>query len=349
MQPIGGYFSLELNEGSEYHAGALRLNAGRYALEYILRARKYEKVYLPYYICDSVLQPLERLGIAYEFYHINEQLEPAVKLHPKEDEAVLYVNYFGLKNRMSSTFCYAYKNTILDQTQAFYSEQGNKAAIEREQNQACLGFAEREQARQKVKYEDMSIQCDTFYSCRKYFGVPDGAYLYTDCLLDEELPQDESFERMTFLTKRIDRSPQEGYADFHANDKALSKVGIKRMSKLTEAMMRGFDYSAKANKRIRNFHMLDKGLRETNRFKWDMDYGTVPLVYPYYVEDGARLRQYLIEHQVFCARYWPNVQEWCKPEDWEYQLAENLVCLPVDQRYGIEDMRNIFEIIQTCR
>ena len=322
MEPIGGYFSLEINDGWERHHGALRLNAGRYALEYVLKARKYRKVYLPYFICDSVIEPVERLGIAYEFYHINEQLEPAVKLQPKDDEAVLYVNYFGLKNRFASTFCYAYKNTILDQTQAFYSEQGNI-------------------------YEDKRIQCDTFYSCRKYFGVADGAYLYTDCLLEEELPQDESFERMTFLTKRIDRSAQEGYADFHANDNALSAVGMKRMSKLTEAMMKGIDYRAKADRRIRNFHILDKALRESNRFKWAMDYGTVPLVYPYYVENGAELRQRLIENQVFCARYWPNVLEWCKPDTQEYQLAENLVCLPVDQRYGDEDMERIIQIINS--
>ena len=320
MKPIGGYFSLELNNGWERHHDALRLNAGRYALEYILKARKYSKVYIPYYICDSVLQPFKRLGVKYEFYHINEQLEPATKLHPNDDEAVLYVNYFGLKNRLADTFCYAYRNTILDCTQAFYSEHGNK-------------------------YDSPEWNCDTFYSCRKYFGVPDGAYLYTNCLLDEELPQDESFERMTFLTKRIDRSPQEGYADFHANDKALSTVGMRRMSKLTEAMMCSIDYSEKANRRIHNFHVLDKALRETNRFQWPMDYGTVPLVYPYYVENGAALRQHLIDHQVFCARYWPNVMEWCQPDDWEYRLAENLVCLPIDQRYDEDDMNCILEEI----
>ena len=97
MESIGGYFSLELNEGRERHPHALRLNAGRYALEYILKARMYRKVYLPYYICDSVLQPIKRQGVEYEFYHINEQLEPATELHLKDDEAVLYVNYFGLK------------------------------------------------------------------------------------------------------------------------------------------------------------------------------------------------------------------------------------------------------------
>lgn len=319
---IGGYFSLELNNGFEYHNGAIRLNAGRYALEYILMIRKYHKVYLPYYICDSVLEPFKRHKVEYEFYHINEQLEPAVQLHPKDNEAVLYVNYFGLKNRCASSFCYSFSNTILDQTQAFYSEQGNK-------------------------YEDKAIQCDTFFSCRKFFGVPDGAYLYTNCSLGKELSQDESFERMTFLTKRIDRSPQEAFADFHANDEAISNIGVKKMSKLTQAMMRGIDYGAKANRRLQNFLILDRALRETNYFKWDLDYGSVPLVYPYFVENGAALRQHFIDNNVFCARYWPNVLEWCQPVDWEYQLAENLICLPIDQRYDEEDMQVIIDLLDS--
>lgn len=318
---IGGYFELELNEGYERHGDAIKLNSGQYALEYILKARKYSKVYLPYYICDSVLQPFKRQGVAYEFYHINEQLEPAIEMQPKDDEAVLYVNYFGLKNRMAETFCYAYKNTIIDCTQAFYYEQGNRNG-------------------------EKNLRCDIFYSCRKYFGVPDGAYLYTDCILDQEIPQDESFKRLTFLTKRIDRSAQEAYGDFHANDEALANVGMRRMSRLTEKMMRSIDYTAKANKRIHNFHMLDDALRETNRFKWNMGYGIVPMVYPYYVEDGARLRQRLIKNQVFCARYWPNVLEWCQRNSWEYQLAENLVCLPIDQRYDKEDMNRIIDLIR---
>ena len=320
MKPIGGYFSLEVNQGREWHSEALHLNAGRYALEYILKARKYRKVYLPYYICDSVMEPFRRLGVDYEFYHINENLDEVSKLHPNDDEAVLYVNYFGLKDRVADTYCYAYKNTILDQTQAFYSRPGNR-------------------------YDDKTIQCDTFYSCRKYFGVPDGAYLYTDCFLDEGIPQDESFERMTFLTKRIDRSPQEGYADFHANEQSVSSAGIHYMSRLTRAIMRGIDYSSKASQRIQNFNMLDKALRDSNRFKWNMDYGTIPLVYPYYVENGARLCQYLIDHQVFCACYWPNVLEWCKPDDFEYQLAKNLVCIPIDQRYDEEDMQIILDLL----
>ena len=315
VKPIGGYFSLELPTTTEYHRNAIKLNSGKNCIEYILLSRHYKKVYIPYYTCSIVLKPFQKLGISYEFYHIDFQLEIAKEIKLCEDEALLYTNYYGLKHSYVKTLASKYGNQlIVDNTQAFYAK-------------PISGI-------------------DTFYTCRKFFGVADGAYLYTDTEIDIELTQDVSYERMSHLLKRIDLSAEEGYEDFHKNDEELGKQPIMRMSKLTEAMMKGIDYSTKANKRIHNFHLLDKELRETNRFKWDMDYGTIPLVYPYYVENGTKLRQKLIESQVFCARYWPNVMEWCDSDDLEYQLAENVVCLPVDQRYGEEEMNRIIEIIK---
>ena len=45
MEAIGGYFSLELplNAKGELYPEAIKLNAGRFCIEYILRARKYKK------------------------------------------------------------------------------------------------------------------------------------------------------------------------------------------------------------------------------------------------------------------------------------------------------------------
>ena len=60
---IGGYFSLELPFREEYHKRALRLNTGRNCLEYILRVRGYKKVYVPYYICGAVREPINKLGV----------------------------------------------------------------------------------------------------------------------------------------------------------------------------------------------------------------------------------------------------------------------------------------------
>ena len=74
MKSIGGYFTLELphNTGGELYPEAIRLNSGRSCFEYILKARGYKKVWLPYYTCDVMLQPILKNGIDYEFYHIDK-------------------------------------------------------------------------------------------------------------------------------------------------------------------------------------------------------------------------------------------------------------------------------------
>ena len=97
IDAIGGYFGLELRKGAHYHRDAIRLNTGRNCFEYILRARDYKHVWIPYYTCEVMLEPLNKLHIPYSFYRINEQLEPHTLPELKADDAFLYTNYFGLK------------------------------------------------------------------------------------------------------------------------------------------------------------------------------------------------------------------------------------------------------------
>ena len=52
---FGGYFELEVFEGSVFHDDAVSLNTGRNALGYVLEARGIERILLPDYLCDSVV------------------------------------------------------------------------------------------------------------------------------------------------------------------------------------------------------------------------------------------------------------------------------------------------------
>lgn len=313
VKPIGGYFSLELPTTTEYHRNAIKLNSGKNCLEYILLARHYKKVYIPYYTCSIVLKPFQKLGISYDFYHIDFQLEIAKEIKLCEDEALLYTNYYGLKHSYVKTLASKYGNQlIVDNTQAFYAK-------------PISGI-------------------DTFYTCRKFFGVADGAYLYTDTEIDIELDQDVSYERMSHLLKRIDLSAEEGYEDFHKNDEELGKQPIMRMSKLTERIMQSIDYTASAKRRIDNFLVLHSVLSKSNQLHFELEKGVVPMVYPY-LSNKEGLKETLIQNKIFVARYWPNVIEWTNKDSTEYILTNNLQPLPIDQRYNEEDMNRIIHTI----
>lgn len=313
MDSIGGYFSLELPIHEEYHKDAIRLNTGRNCLEYILRARRYSKVYIPYYTCDVILEPFHKLDVKYEFYHINQDFEIVNDIQLKTGEALLYTNYYGLKQRYVKSLALHYgKQLIVDNTQAFYDKPVNGI--------------------------------DTFYTCRKFFGVPDGAYLYTEKQLDLEIEQDKSYDRCSSLLKRIDLGPEAGYGDFREISKSLVGQPIKKMSNLTLQMMKSINYEMISQQRRTNYMLLQNSLGSSNCLKLPLEDDAVPMVYPY-LSKTKDLRDYLINNRIFVARYWPNVLEWTNEGDTENQLALQTQHLPIDQRYTAEDMKRIIDII----
>lgn len=314
MEAIGGYFSIELPHREEYHKNAIRLNTGRNCLEYIFRVRGYKKVYMPYYTCEAVMEPINKLGIPYEFYHIDIHFEIRDRFTLKEGEALLYTNYYGLKQRYVEQLAAKVSNRlIIDNTQAFYAK-------------PLSGI-------------------DTFYTCRKFFGVPDGAYLYCDKELDEEIEQDYSYDRVAHLVKRIDLSAEEGFKDFRQVDDGLDNQPIRKMSKLTQCMMQGIDYEAVAKCRRSNFQLLHKALGKENDLELHLEDNAVPMVYPYLVPVEG-LRERLIENKIFVARYWPNVLDWTTKDEIDYLLAYQMQPLPIDQRYGEEEIGKIIKIVR---
>lgn len=308
---IGGYFELELRKGEHYHKNALRLNTARNSFEYILRARKYTKVYIPYYTCEVMLEPLKKCNVDYVFYHINEQLEPIEETYQLQPtEAFLYTNYYGLKQRCVERLAEQYgKQLIVDNAQAFFAE-------------PLEGI-------------------DTFYSARKFFGVADGAYLYTDAQLDMELEQDQSYQRMAHLLMRADIGAEAGYSEFRKNDDSLIDNPIRLMSNLTEKILCSIDYESAKQLRRSNFMQLNEQLSAKNGIHLTMDEDAVPMVYPYLTDDTT-LRLRLISNRIYVATYWPNVSEWCE-KDLERKLTTQILPLPLDQRINIE---KIIEIIR---
>ena len=314
MKSIGGYFSLELSKGEAYHPQAIALNTGRNCLEYIMRCRNYRKVYMPYYTCEVMMEPFHKLGVSYEYYHINQQLEIAEDISLGSEEALLYTNYFGLKQTYVERLAKRYgKQLIVDNTQAFYAKPIDVV--------------------------------DTFYSCRKFFGVSDGAYLYTDAKADFEIEQDVSYERMSFLLKRLDLGAEAGYADYQEQRKRLVEQPIKRMSNLTDKLMKGIDYQSVAQRRRDNYRYLHQHLGETNQLSLDLDEEAVPMVYPYLSKDEM-LKQKLIEERIYVPTYWSNVLEWISEKDFECLLVRNACFLPIDQRYGTGEMERMINFIQ---
>lgn len=162
QKEIGGYFEMEELPGEEYYPDLLHLNLGRTALQYLLDRRGCQEIFLPYYLCDSVIDACRNSSAKVSFYSVNEELTPEIDELP--EGAWLYlVNYYGqLTDEQIRFFQKKYQRIIVDQTHAFYQR--------------------------PVEH------VDTIYSPRKFFGLPDGAYLAAD-LLTEGRSADGFFHR----------------------------------------------------------------------------------------------------------------------------------------------------------
>lgn len=314
MKAIGGYFELELATAEEYHKNAIRLNTGRNAFEYILKAKAYKKVYLPFYTCDVMLEPIKKLNISYEFYSIQNTFEPIFDFYKVLlNEVFVYTNYFGICNHIVKEVSEQCENLIIDNSQAFFS----------------------------IPLPDV----DTFYSARKFFGIADGAYLYTNKQLNENLEIDISYQRFEHLLGRIDIGAEAFYNQFKRNDDLLKNQPIKQMSNLTRTLLSTINYQNVYNKRQNNFLFLHSYLKSVNELDLNIDLDSSAMIYPFLIKNGNKIKNYLIKNKVFVATYWPEVCKFLDANGLEMYLCENLICIPIDQRYDENDMERIINLI----
>jgi len=305
FKEIGGYFELETEEKKEFYPDAIALNSARNCLRYLIKTYDIKKIQIPYYTCNVVWQAARSENCKIKFYHIDENFLPTTEF--EKNDFVLYTNYFGVCAKNVELLNKKYPNLIVDNAQAFYMPN--------------LGFA-------------------SFYSPRKFFGVPDGGYLFCYKKLDEKFNKGTSYQRFSHLIKRTDADAAEGYSDFQLNDASLDNEQIELMSDLTRKILSSLNYEKIREKRLNNFNILHKLLAQSNELKLQLTKNDVPMVYPYLITD-ENLRKKLIKNKIYIATYWSPLDK----ESYEASLQKYILPLPIDQRYNSDDMQRILEVI----
>ena len=314
MKEIGGYIELEHNHGHRWHEDALALNCGRNALAYLCKARGIRKMRIPRFLCECVDHLLDKIGVAWTSYAIGEDFLPAQRMTLEDGEWLYLVNYYGQVSRPTiAQLKVQYDRLIVDNCQSYFSLPARGV--------------------------------DTLYTCRKFFGVPDGAFLYTDAPELDELERDVSFERMRYLLGRVERPASEFYAEYVQRNEDFAKEPVKRMSLLTENLLRGIDYARVCEARNLNYGRLSERLGEFNQLMLSEEAPFAPFAYPLLVPNGRSMRLRLIEMKIYVPTLWPAVLERCAPDSLEYQFASNILPLPVDQRYSVSDMDVICDAV----
>lgn len=311
MKEMGGYIEFERYSGGEYHENCIALNSGRNCLRYLLRAKKIKKLALPKWICSAVIDACQMEKTEIYFYDVDRNFKPMLETVPKESH-IYIVNYYGqLKYDYMCSLYEKYPHIIIDNAHAFF-------------DRALPGV-------------------DTIYTCRKFFGVCDGAYLYTDCRLDAPMERERAYDKMGFLLGRFECGAGAFYDAYQKNEQFIADQDIKYMSHLTQNILKSLDYEEVKNTRSRNFQLLSEGLGRKNLLRLFMTEGAY--MYPLLVPDGKTMRKKLIEKKIYVPLLWPNVIKGMEESESAYYLADHILPLPCDQRYTEEDMQYLIEVV----
>lgn len=316
---LGGYLELELPETNwSWLANARKFNSARTAFVSLVDQLNIETVWLPRFICNTLIDALSGQGVTLHFYNLSDDFDIKDDLLIDRRSLIIYVNYFGVCSRQAKETAvnYGQNNVVIDNSQALFSDQ----------------------------FEALATIC----SPRKFFGLPDGGLLYsTDKRIKQPKQRDDSSEsRMAHLISRITNRPEEAYQEYLRAEDAISKLPVQAMSCLTERLLHSVDYWRAKVTRSRNAQYLHERLHQYNHLNLNIDETVAPLCYPFLPSVETATKADLIREGIFVPTYWREVLSRVEKNSFEWNLATNGLFLPCDQRYSEDDMDRLISLLE---
>lgn len=196
-------------------------------------------------------------------------------------------------------------------------------------------------------------------SIRKWCNIPDGGFIEPPVLdVHEELP-----ENSTFLWKQTDAMFLRGmyfstgsesvkqislrlYKD--AVDSISNNIELHRMSDLSEKMFSIFDIKGCEQIRKKNythlFNHLPQGISVQPICDDLESLDTAPLYFPVYVKDREMVQHNLAKEHIYAPVLWPRAYDNVLIDDDVIHIYDHILMIPIDQRYGTDDMDKIIKI-----
>ncbi len=318
---LGGFLEMQFAKGREYYKGDIdiaRLNNGRMGIWHSFRITGCKRIWIPVYLCDSIRNTFKKKGVKMCFYNQDGNFNP-INIDAKKDDAVLLVNYYGImSNQRMTELAESYEHPIIDCAHAFFCKPIKNAI--------------------------------TVYSCRKFVGAPDGAYVLgrNAHYFIDEYQQCYSSDTADFLLKRIEYGCWgKGYEARRRNEIRIDSEDCMRMSKLTKTLMDAEDYEFNRMKRKENFsyaHELFGNINMIDPLVY-MDDETVPMTYPLVINNDDLLTK-LQSVGYFQWHWWSYIcdeQPICSFEHW---ISRYIIPIAIDQRYGQEELDYIAKVIK---
>lgn len=313
---MGGFFGLEL---PAYHnfpfpesECCVWTNSGRTALACILdNLPRPRRIYIPRYICHTLAEPLTDFST--ETYGCRADLSPILPDDAQQEDIIILVDYFGLTARHVLDAAAQFPGqVIVDATTALFGKSGE--------------------------------QFPTFYSPRKFVGVPDGGVACAPFPLEQRPEATTPVSAASLhLLQRIEGGVLSAAAAAQQAENALCGTRFA-MSPLTRRLLRSINFKAVAERRLSNYRSLHRALAPLNRLKLPEHPDSPPMYYPF-VCGIPGMRDDLIDAGVALPLFWEEVIDTTPAHSTENTLSRTLLPLPIDQRYDENDMQQLLRLI----
>jgi dTDP-4-amino-4,6-dideoxygalactose transaminase len=302
---------------------------GRSGIWLLIELLSPSQVWMPSYLCGGMLPAVDQSATDVRFYEVDYDLAvPSLEWldNVRPGDLVILIDYFGFPCDSSCA--------------ARAKEQG--AWVLEDACQALLSG-------EVGQFSDFVV-----FSPRKFLGVPDGGVLILnrelDCQDIDLTPPPAEWWLKAFSASVLRRE-----FDIHGGNRHWFKlfqeadstgpIGYYAMSELSKALLRhSFDYSTIAQRRIDNYKFLTEVLGDIALFP-SLSANIVPLGFPIRVKNRDRLRQMLLDHQIYPPVHWPIQGIVPRKFRDSHKLADEIMTLPCDQRYDRRDMKRMVSVI----
>lgn len=332
----------EIPDWINQFGNATLTSSGRGAISLFLQKiqPKFKTALLPAYVCDSVIIPFIEQGYTCYYYDLNERLMPDIEsINSYNDIGVFFhMGYFGFptNNQLADVILkLKTKGSIIieDITHTLYSEYS------------------------RPKYNDYYVA-----SLRKWFGLPSGGVLVSvDGYISESSEHNDylaDIRRQALLIKgdyivSPDAALKSQYLKLFAQGEEFldRDVAPYQIDDISRRLIGTLNSDLLKEKRRENFKILSEGIQLMNYIDsvfLTLPDSVCPMFYPIYVNTNRnKIRQLLIEHEIYCPIHWPIPYQIGYIQDKKViEIYNNIISIPCDQRYGRQEMEKIISVLK---
>lgn len=313
-------------------------DSGRNALKTMTRDLGNGYILMPEYICESVLKCFSTDRII--FYKLKDNLQ---------------IDAYDLLNKINSNTTAVYLMHYFGNIQPM-----NVLTLLRAEKEK-YGFTIIEDTTHSFLSKKHTVGDYSVASLRKWFAIPNGGVLYSDSTLRlnsyDEMPRstdnDRAYAMMLktlYLNGQFNCNAEYRKIFVECEDKLDTGNEISKISDYSEFLLRCNDVYDIAKKRKSNLNCLKNQLRNIGMKQiCDFTEKECPFTLPIMVPDRDDFHKYLMENRIFCAVHWPFDGLARNERPLAEALANSMISLPIDQRYGEEEMAYLLKVIDAYK